>query len=74
MYHQVNVQDAKANLSRLLVAAERGEQVVIARHGHPVVKLTPIPQDEKRTLGFIPGEVSDEILRPLCDDELALWE
>ena len=74
MYEQVNVQDAKANLSRLLVSAENGNEVVIARNGHPVVQLKPIPRSDKRELGFIPGPVSDEVLRPLCEDELSLWE
>jgi prevent-host-death family protein len=74
MYEQVNVQQAKASLSRLLVSAESGNQVVIARNGQPVVQLTPIPRSDRRTLGFIPGEVSDEVLRPLDPDELSLWE
>ena len=73
MYEQVNVQQAKACLSRLLVSAEQGNQVVIARNGHPVVQLTPIPMAEKRVLGFMPGEVSDEVLRPLDPEELDLW-
>jgi len=74
MYQQVNVQTAKATLSRLLVSAEAGDDVVIARNGHPVVRLTPIPRSDRRTLGFLPGTVSDEVLRPLSDDELSEWE
>jgi len=74
MYEQVNVQDAKASLSRLLVSAESGNQVVIARNGRPVAQLTPIPRSDKRELGFIPGDVPDEVMRPLSEDELALWE
>jgi len=74
MYQQVNVQAAKGSLSRLLVSAERGDQVVIARNGHPVVRLVPIPRADKRELGFIPGPVSDEVLRPLDEDELEFWQ
>ena len=74
MSQQVNIQQAKASLSRLLVAAEAGDRVVIARNGHPVVELTPVAASGKRELGFIPGAVSDEVLRPLGDDDLALWE
>jgi len=74
MYEQVNVQAAKANLSRLLVAAESGDEVVIARNGHPVARLVAIPRSDRRTLGFIPGTVSDEVVRPLSDDELRWWE
>jgi antitoxin (DNA-binding transcriptional repressor) of toxin-antitoxin stability system len=46
---------------------------VIARHGRPVVQLTPIPPRDHRELGFIPGAVSDEALRPLDDEELSHW-
>jgi prevent-host-death family protein len=74
MVLQMNVQDAKASLSRLLVAAERGQEVIIARSGKPVVKLVPMPEVATRELGFIPGEVSDEALRPLDADELRYWE
>ena len=39
---KVNVQEAKAQLSRLLDAAMAGEEVVIAKAGRAVVRLTPI--------------------------------
>jgi prevent-host-death family protein len=35
----VNVQEAKTQLSRLLVLVEAGEEVVIARYGKPVARL-----------------------------------
>ena len=34
-----NIHDAKTNLSKLVAAAERGEEVIIARGGKPVVRL-----------------------------------
>ena len=39
---QVNVYEAKTRLSALLEQAQRGEEVVIARAGKPVARLTPI--------------------------------
>ena len=39
---QVNVHEAKSNLSELLKRAEAGEDVVIARRGHPVARLVPV--------------------------------
>jgi prevent-host-death family protein len=36
---QVNVHEAKSQLSRLLELVEEGETVVIARHGQPVAEL-----------------------------------
>lgn len=37
---QVNVHEAKTNLSRLLQRVESGEEVVIARDGTPVARLS----------------------------------
>ena len=36
---QVNILDAKNSLSRLVAAAEQGEEVVLARNGVPVAQL-----------------------------------
>lgn len=36
---QINILDAKNSLSRLVAAAERGEEVVLARNGVPVAQL-----------------------------------
>lgn len=36
---QVNILEAKNNLSSLIVAAERDEEVIIARNGKPVAKI-----------------------------------
>lgn len=38
---QVNMHEAKSQLSGLIVAAERGEDVLIARNGVPVARLVP---------------------------------
>ena len=39
---QVNMLDAKSQLSRLVKAALAGEDVIIANKGVPVVKLVPV--------------------------------
>ena len=39
---QMNIAEAKAKLSELIAAAERGDEVVIARGGQPVVRLVPV--------------------------------
>ena len=43
----VGAYDAKTHLPRLLRAAERGETVIITRHGKPVAQLGPV-QDRRR--------------------------
>jgi prevent-host-death family protein len=39
---QVNMLEAKNQLSRLVKAAQAGEEVIIANHGVPAVRLTPV--------------------------------
>ena len=73
----VNVHEAKTQLSRLLAQAEAGEEVVvIARHGAPVARLVPCKPKGKRRFGAMKGKivVDDDILEPLPEEELALWE
>jgi prevent-host-death family protein len=53
----VNVHKAKTELSRLLEAVEAGEEVVIARAGRPVARLTPVPADA-RMPGRLAGRIS----------------
>lgn len=50
---QVNIAKAKATLSDLVARAEAGEEVVLARDGKPVVRLTPLndPLKAPRKLG-----------------------
>jgi prevent-host-death family protein len=43
---RVQLRDAKASLSSLVAAAERGEETVITRHGKPVARLVPEPAAE----------------------------
>jgi prevent-host-death family protein len=44
----VNVLEARNNLSKLIAAAEAGEDVVISRRGHPAVRLVPVDREEKK--------------------------
>ncbi|PTL58384.1 type II toxin-antitoxin system Phd/YefM family antitoxin [Paraconexibacter algicola] len=39
---QVGMHEAKTKLSQLVERAEAGEEIVIARRGKPVVRLTPL--------------------------------
>jgi prevent-host-death family protein len=39
---QVNMLEAKNQLSRLVKAAQAGEEVIIANHGAPAVRLVPV--------------------------------
>jgi prevent-host-death family protein len=55
---QVNVHEAKTELSRLLEEVEAGERVVIARAGEPVAVLVPYKAAvRRRRLGLSVGQV-----------------
>lgn len=41
---QVQIAEAKAHLSALVERVEAGEEIIIARRGKPVARLTPEPK------------------------------
>jgi prevent-host-death family protein len=53
-----NIHDAKAKLSQLIKRALAGEEVVIAKAGEPMVRLTPIQPDlTPRQGGQLKGKI-----------------
>jgi prevent-host-death family protein len=55
---QVNMHDAKTKLSELVAAAERGEDVIIARNGTPAARLVAITAEHRPVrLGALAGEI-----------------
>lgn len=71
---EVNIHHAKTHLSRLIEQALAGEEVVIARAGKPVVKLTPIER-KKPILGSARGtfELPEGWDDPMTEEELSEW-
>jgi prevent-host-death family protein len=54
----VNVHQAKTQLSKLLDQVIAGEEVVIARHGKPVARLSPMSADlPPRQPGALKGKI-----------------
>ncbi len=54
----VQIHEAKAKLSSLIEAALSGEEVIIARHHHPLVKIVPLASEYKaRKIGSARGMV-----------------
>ena len=72
----VNVHEAKTHLSRLLVQAENGEEVVIARNGKPVARLSPVRKRGEREPGAFKGKIviPERFFDPLPEEELRAWE
>jgi len=55
----VNVHEAKTHFSRFLERAMAGEEIIVARNGTPLVRLTPVAAPEgERTAGLSKGEIS----------------
>jgi prevent-host-death family protein len=53
---QVTIHEAKTQLSKLIAAAERGEEIIIARRDKPVVKLSMIEEYSGKTrIGGLKG-------------------
>ena len=63
-------------MSRLLAQVEAGEEVVIARRGEPIARLTRCTAKGRGQSETMTGElvVDDGILDPLPEEELAAWE
>lgn len=73
---QVNVHQAKSQLSKLIEAALRGEEVIIARGDVPVVKVVPVAEKSKFIIGLpeFAGLSCPDFLEPMSEEELQLWE
>jgi prevent-host-death family protein len=73
MAKTVNIFEAKTNLSKLIARAEKGEDVVIARAGKPVVRLTRLePRKKPVRFGGLKGKIwiAKDFDAPLPEDFL----
>ncbi len=58
MAEQVNMHEAKTQLSRLAERASQGEEIVIARNGKPLAKLGPVTEEPKGVIfGLAKGQI-----------------
>jgi prevent-host-death family protein len=74
---KVNIYEAKTRLSQLVEEAAAGRDVVIARAGRPVARLTRLSgTGGKRRLGVLDGRfrIPDDFNRPLPDEVLRSFE
>lgn len=56
---EIQASDAKTHLPRLLTEVERGETVLITRHGRPIARLAPVNDDRASKLARLKDEISD---------------
>ena len=68
----VNIYEAKTKLSKLVDLAASGSDVVIARNGKPVARLTTIEQQKKKRIvyGLLEGKgwIADDFDDPLPEE------
>ena len=73
----INVHDAKTHFSRLLSRVESGEEIVIARSGKPVARLTRLAiKTQKRAPGSAKGRIvlKKDFMKPLSASLLNEFE
>jgi prevent-host-death family protein len=73
----VNVYEAKTHLSQILAEVEAGAEVIVARNGVPVARITPIertvlrePGDWRKYPGWENFVYDPSIFAPLTDEQM----
>ena len=77
MANTVNIHEAKTHLSRLIDEVAAGAEIIIAKAGKPMARLSPISVPaRKKHLGLLKGriKVADDFNMPLDDAVLGLFE
>ncbi len=75
--HTVNIHEAKTHLSKLVEEVGKGQEIIIAKSGKPMAKLTGIsPAKPIRKPGFLKGKIkiADDFDAPLPEDLLDAFE
>ncbi|MBZ0073193.1 MAG: type II toxin-antitoxin system Phd/YefM family antitoxin [Thiohalobacteraceae bacterium] len=75
MDHQINIHEAKTQMSKLIERAQGGEEFIIAKAGKPVARIVPLAKT-KRTLGILNGKIRipEDFNAPLPEAVLADFE
>lgn len=53
----INIHKAKTNLSSIIKRVLKGESIIIARNGKPLVRLQKIEKKKKRVAGRLKGKI-----------------
>jgi prevent-host-death family protein len=77
MSNIINIHEAKTHLSRIVDEVAAGGEVIIAKAGKPMARLSPlagVPRAKK--LGLLKGKikVSDDFNAPLTEDVITDFE
>ena len=72
----INIHEAKTHLSKLADEVAAGEEIIIAKAGKPIMKLTPITKKKVRKMGLLKGKmhIAKDFEAPLPQDVLDAFE
>jgi prevent-host-death family protein len=73
----INIHEAKTHLSRIVDEVAAGAEVIIAKAGKPMARLSPIvPASRPKKLGLLKGriKVPDDFNTPLDEEIVADFE
>jgi prevent-host-death family protein len=73
----INIHEAKTHLSKIIDEVAAGREVIIAKAGKPMARLSPLTRiAQPKKLGLLKGKlkVPDDFNKPLADAELAAFE
>jgi prevent-host-death family protein len=73
---QVQASTAKAQLAELLDEVERGETVVITRHGKPIARLVPDAEARRQEFDRMVERMNERRKRngPTTTEEIIAWK
>lgn len=77
MANVVNIHEAKTHLSRIVDEVAAGAEVIIAKAGKPMARLSPLSGvPRKKRLGMLKGKIKvpDDFNAPLSEDVIADFE
>ncbi|HEX5460315.1 MAG TPA: type II toxin-antitoxin system prevent-host-death family antitoxin [Steroidobacteraceae bacterium] len=73
----LNIHEAKTHLSRIVEEVAAGKEIIIAKAGKPMARLSPItPTVKKKKLGLLKGKIriAGDLNAPLPDEVLSSFE
>lgn len=73
----LNIHEAKTHLSRIVEEVAAGKEVIIAKAGKPMARLSPITASvKKKNLGLLKGRIKivGDFNAPLPDEVLETFE
>lgn len=75
---QINIYDAKKNLSQIIRKVEKGASVIISRHNQPIAELRPVSKDPTKPRPHALGKgdfvVPDDFNDPLPESIISDFE